>query len=140
MRNPAKFPWLVQVKYMRRHCKESQIRPLNWFLRRWISLPVHHCIGKDTYNVGPSRRGSVWATYTEADGDLIIRHWYQYDSLHLNKAMLQSWYLSKLLPDQSFLGPNFTQKRVNWINGKFATKQCENFEMPKSILKSTQCV
>ena len=33
-----------------------------------------------------------------------------------------------------FFGLNFTQKRINWINGKFATKQCENFEMPKIIL------
>ena len=38
---------------------------------------------------------------------------------------IQTWYLSKLLPDRSFRGQNFTQKRVNWNSDKFATKQRE---------------
>ena len=53
------------------------------------------------------------------------------------------WYAPKTwkcLPDQSFWGQNFTQKHVNWNNGKFSTKQCICFEIPKITQKIKQCV
>ena len=52
----------------------------------------------------------------------------------------QTWYLSKLLPDQSFWGWYFTQKRVNRNHYKFATKRHKCFEMQNITQKFTQYV
>ena len=53
--------------------------------------------------------------------------WHFWFSKNISRNICTGWsqtrYLSKRLPDWSFQGQNFTQKHVNWNNGKFATKR-----------------